>query len=134
MSGAFTTYGRKLLIEGLFVSPAPLGDVYIAMTFVIPGTTDDATRLVEPVGNNYARKAYGFANGWQAGSAGEVFNTAPVTFGMPSADWGTIRGWAICSAAAAGKVIAAGPLRQPTPVRVGMLPEIATRGIRAALR
>lgn len=134
MSGSFTTYGRKLLIDGLFVSPAALGDVYIAVTFVIPGTTDDATRLVEPVGNNYERKAYPFTNGWQSGTPGEIFNTAPVTFKIPSADWGTLRGWAICSASTLGKVIAAGPLRQPTPVRAGMLPEIATRGIRAALR
>lgn len=132
MSGSFTTYGRKLLIDGLFISPVSIGTVHIALTFVIPGTTDDATRLIEPVGLNYARQAY--SGGWLAGTAGEAFNANQITWPLPSADWGVVRGWAMCSAATGGKVIASGSLRSPTPVKLGTQPQIDTRGIRVALR
>jgi hypothetical protein len=132
VAGSFTTYGRKLLIDGLFITPAPIGTVYVALCFVVPGTTDDATRLIEPIGLNYSRKSY--AGGWLAGTAGEAFNANQVTFAVPSAEWGVLRGWAICNAATAGKVIASGALRSPTPVKAGTQPVIATRGIRVALR
>jgi len=132
MSGSFTTYGRKLLIDGLFITPNSIGTVYIALAFVVPGTTDDATRLIEPAGLNYSRKAY--AGGWLAGTAGEVFNASIVTFNTPSGDWGVVRGWAICSAVVGGKVIGSGALRSPTPIKIGNVPTIAVRGIRAALR
>lgn len=133
MSGSFTTYGRKLLIDNLFVAPtAGIGTVYIALCFVVPGTTDDATRLIEPVGLGYARKSY--AGGWLTGQPGEAFNGNQITFALPSADWGVLRGWAMCNTLTAGKVIASGALRAPTPVKVGTQPIIATRGIRVALR
>lgn len=132
MAGSFTTYGRKLLIDGLFIQPAGIGTVYIALAFVVPGTTDDATRLIEPVGLGYERKSY--AGGWLAGTAGEAFNGNQISFNVPSGDWGVLRGWAMCNLSTGGKVIASGALRAPTPVKAGTQPVIATRGIRVALR
>ena len=131
--GAFTAYGRSLLLNGLFVAPATVGNTLIALTSVIPGTADDVSRLVEPVVGSYARNAYPFASGWEAGQAGELFNRVAVTFITPTADWGAIRGWALLTGDAA-HVVATGELRQVVVVKSAMSVVIPVHGIRAVLK
>lgn len=134
--GAFTVYGRKRLMDSLFVAVDQVGDLWIALTLVVPGTSNDASRLVEPVGGAYARAAYPQSNGWTPSPTGEVFNAASFTFPVPNATWGTVRGWAaVTTASGDGNVLMSGPLRQPVTIQLGATAPVVDIGaLRATLR
>lgn len=131
--GSFTPYGRKLMVDSLFVTGATIGNVWIALCAVVPGSVDDSSRLVEPKTGAYARAAY--TGGWTSGTAGEVVSVGAVTFPVPSSNWGTLRGWAICNALTGGNVIAVGSLVIPKSVTLGMTaPVIPAGAMKASLR
>lgn len=131
--GSFTPYGRKLLLDSLFITGATLGSVWVALTVVVPGTVDDAARLVEPREGDYARAPY--SAGWTAGQPGEVLSAGVVTFPQPTGRWGTVRGWALVSAATDGNVIAVGAFTVPKTVTSVMTPPtIAAGGLKVMMR
>lgn len=84
----------------------PPADLYVALSTANP--TDDASGLVEPSGNGYARQAVSFN---AAGADGATENTAQLTFGpCTTTSWGTITHFAIFDAATNGNMLYYGQL------------------------
>ncbi|WP_058602327.1 phage tail fiber protein [Aureimonas ureilytica] len=107
---AMTNYLEKKLLDhtlGKAAYTMPT-NVYLALFTADPGETGSLSAEVSAGG--YAR--YGITPGMAAAdaSAGTSSNTAAVTFGPASADWGTITHIAVMDAASGGNMLLYGAL------------------------
>ena len=83
-------------------------NTYLALCTTAPSETDTGSTLAEPTGlTGYARKVLTAAD-WNAASGGQIANAATITFATITAGTATILGWALCTAASGGDVIAYG--------------------------
>jgi hypothetical protein len=105
-----------------FTAPAT---VYLALytgaapTDASTGTTPGGS-TVEVSGGNYARAAVtNNATNWPAASGGSKSNGTAITFATPSANWGSIVGWAIVDALTNGNILYKGALTTPKTVNNG---------------
>lgn len=129
-----TTYGRNLILGCTFLNGTRPTSVYYALTLAIPGSSDDASLLVEPAVAEYARKLYTVSSGFYAITPGEISNTSVITFNTPVTDWGMVRGWAMCTALTGGLVIAGGALKQPRRAVAGSVLRIGIDATRLSVR
>lgn len=98
--GAFSDYLEEALLNHVlrntaYTAPAT---VYLALFTTAPGEAGGGT---EVSGGGYARQAISF----NAPSGGTCTNSADVNFPQATADWGTIQGFGIFSAATGGNLL-----------------------------
>ncbi|MGE5572922.1 MAG: hypothetical protein ACM3ZU_07900 [Bacteroidota bacterium] len=98
--GAFSDYLEAALLNHVlrntaYTAPAT---VYLALFTTAPGEAGGGT---EVSGGGYARQAISF----NAPSGGTCTNSADVNFPQATADWGTIQGFGIFSAATGGNLL-----------------------------
>lgn len=114
---SMSDYLENKLIDHIFratsyTMPATL---YVALYTASPTDTGGGTE-VSTSGTNYARVALnpsvsnwlstnGTASGASSGTGGTTSNNATITFGAPSASWGSITHVAITDASSAGNVL-----------------------------
>lgn len=130
----FTAYGRKQLVDCLFMGGTPPTTLYIALTVAVPMDSDDSAQLVEPLNAEYARVAYVVADGFDEISPGVLVNARAVQFPTPVTDWGTVRGWALCTASTGGLVLANGPLKQTKRLGIGVPVQMRSGALRITTR
>jgi len=92
---------------------------YIALTLGEPRGADTglSVMLMEPQGGAYTRKLYGTGPSWWLLDGTTLSNTADVTFPTPSAPWGYVTHFALCSTAIAGDLFAWGALQNPQMIK-----------------
>lgn len=101
---AISTYlANELLDHILQVGAYSAPTVYLAAS-----TTDPATTLTEPVGNNYSRVA--LSGKFSAAALKASANTALISFPQASGSWGTIAYFAVCDNPSGGNVLWSGEL------------------------
>lgn len=110
-----SNYAEGKLIDHLFrtASFAKPATLYFALFTTIPG--EDGAGGVEVSGGNYARVAVtgsdaNFTAPVDATPGRKTANANVITFGAPSAAWGTVIGYGVYDAASGGNLIAAGSL------------------------
>ena len=87
--------------------------LYVAVMFSAPRFLDKGADLDEPTGGAYARVAVtNDVNHWGPAAQGIKTNSLDILFPTATANWGTLRQWAICDAATAGKIITWGNMPQ----------------------
>lgn len=122
------------LLKGVIWS-APPSTLYVALFKTVPGLDGTGGVEVSTSGTNYARLPITNSQ-WQGPAAGatrEYSNTIDLTFGVPSADWGTIVGCGLYDAAAAGNLYCTATLSTNKTVSNGDgAPKILTGQLRWA--
>ena len=128
---AMSDYLENKLVDWFFRGQAftPPATVYIAL--LTATTDDDGSPLTEVSGGSYARVAVAssLAN-WagtqsagstvaSSGASGTTSNNNPVTFPVPTANWGNITHFAIMDASSGGNVLYYGALTAPKTVNNG---------------
>jgi hypothetical protein len=101
-----STYAANKVLDHLLqVAAYAAPTVYLAAS-----TTDPASVLTEPVGNNYSRVA--LSGKFSAASARSSSNTSLISFPQASGPWGTITHYALTDApgTGAGNIIWSGAL------------------------
>lgn len=112
-------YGRDQSLAAFFMpdqfdSPEV---VYVAICLSVPTVGDTGDDLVEPSDDQYVRQPYPIGGDyWAFTGRGGVSNTAEVSFGVPSEDWGDVVGWALCTDEAGGSTYYVGELNNPLRV------------------
>lgn len=131
---AITQMLSSLLMPSQAVSLASddgTGSVYIALTTSIPLLGAPGNKLVEPQSTTYARKEYGLgADYWVLEGGRAISNAKDIAWDTPTEDWKMVRGWAMCTAATAGIVIASGALSNPFFIKSGTQPVVPTGALR----
>lgn len=128
---AMSRYLEAKLIDHIFRAttydmPSTL---YIALLTTAAAATDTGTTIsngsgtgveVPTSGTGYARKSHNpSTSNWLPAAAGVTNNLIAIVFGQATADWGTIRGVAICDAATNGNMLFYGTLATPQVVQAG---------------
>jgi len=121
MSG-LSLYGRGQMLAAYFtpdIFTAP-DALFLALSLAVPTPGDTGTDLFEPDDPAYTRVAYGLGSAWWTlTGAGAVVNTQEAPFGVPTADWGTLTGWALCTDVSGGDLVYHGALDTPVQVVAG---------------
>lgn len=106
MASGLTDYAKGEALSALLPNGT---DVYVGLFFTVP-TADDGTGGVEASGSGYSRTAWQF---WTDDSSGDVVyrvNNGAVDLFECTADLDDVNGWGIWDAAAAGNLLAFGPI------------------------
>ena len=131
---AITQMLSSLLIPSQAVSLVPdsgTGSVYVALTSSVPLLGVSGDKLVEPTSSTYSRKEYGLdVNYWMLEGGRAISNKQDIVWDMPTEDWKMIRGWALCTAATAGIVVASGALSNPFFIKSGTQPIVPAGALR----
>jgi hypothetical protein len=112
-------YGRDqslaaFFMPDLFDAPAL---VYVALTLVLPTEGDTGSDLIEPSDPIYLRQPYQIGSEfWGLTGRGGASNLDEISWGVPSVDWGDMRGWALCSDESGGRTYYLGELNPPLRV------------------
>lgn len=109
----FTFDGRSMLLQHLLTPDAddaePLGALWLALVNSSVKPTDDGTSISELAATSYTRVGVGaLADYWTLVGHGVIANATPVYWPAATSDWGRVIGWALCTDAQAGLVIAGG--------------------------
>jgi hypothetical protein len=107
---------KHVFRTGSFVKPTAL---YVALFTAAPS---DAGGGTEVAGGNYARQNLAPLDAnWTApdGTGGLTDNAVAITYGAPSANWGSITHFAIFDAVTAGNMLIHGALTTPKTVNNG---------------
>lgn len=100
-----------------FAAPA---NVYIALFTVLPA--DDGTGGTEVSGTGYARVAVvNNTTNWPVTTTGTKSNGVTFSFPSPGGAWGTVVGFGIYDAAAAGNLLYYGALSAPKTIATGQV-------------
>ena len=107
----FTFDGRSMLLKHLFTPDdplvEPLGTLWLALTNAPLQVSDDGDSLSELVAASYTRVGIGALDEyWTLTSHGVLVNATSVYWPAASDEWGLITGWALCTEATSGLVIA----------------------------
>ena len=103
---------------------APLANLYIALFTTLPG--DDGLLGVEVAGAGYARATVvNNVGNWPAAVGGTKSNANAITFGSPGAPWGTVVGFGIYDALAAGNLLYYAALSSPKTIATGQVYKFA---------
>lgn len=112
MRGELTEAGRALMLSCVFTPAYAVNQssFFVALTTITPSGGDDSAELVEPSsGAGYSRAEVPVNTGWEL-DGGQVYNTADLSFGIPTEDWGLLRAWALVDSEGDGLVLAFGSL------------------------
>jgi hypothetical protein len=109
-SNGISNYAANGFLDRMFRNQAfTVSANHVALCTAAPTDSSTGTTIVEPSGNNYARKEInengGASPAWGTVASGAVANGAAVTFNTPSGSWGTITHMAICDAATVGNLL-----------------------------
>jgi len=121
MAGGLSDWGATELAGVLFGALDPPAGYWVALVTDEPGPTADGTDLteLEPAGGGYARLYYPSGLDRWAIDGNAVVNLTGLDFGTPTADWGLLSHYALCSAAVAGGVYGHGEFANPVYVAAG---------------
>lgn len=87
----------------------PLGALWLALVNAPVQPTDDGTSISELAATSYTRTGLGALDEfWVLTSHGVMSNATAVYWAPASTTWGRVSGWALCTAAQDGLVIAGG--------------------------
>lgn len=130
MAVVLTDYGSQVWLNTLFgLQPFPAG-YYVALLTGDGGDGFDGTELasIEPpltdpdtlAATNYHRVLVPTGlSYWGDAEGGFTTNLTVLDYGTPTADWGNVVGWALCTDSTAGYVYAMGDFSNPQYVASG---------------
>ena len=107
----------KELLQGIAITP--LTDLYVALFTVAPNLDGTGGTEVPTSGTNYARQQISVATSSWNISGLEFSNSNDVTFGVPSANWGTVNATALFDSASGGNLIQVATLQNPKTISNG---------------
>ena len=128
-----SAFGRAQSLAAMMIPSQYIGQAvfFLALCTVVPTAYDNGSSIVEPTASAYQRAPYGVdTDFWTANTDGTVFNAQEIDFAAPNpleADWGMIKGWALCTDASGGNTCWLGEL--VTPRRVLATSSAVTIGI-----
>jgi hypothetical protein len=97
--------------------------LYVGLHVGGSAPNNDGTGIVEPTGGGYTRATIvRNTTNFPASTAGEVKNSAVVTFPQASADWGTVTHFVIYDALTNGNAVVVGTITTPKAVLSGDTP------------
>jgi hypothetical protein len=131
MASIVTSYGSDLWTKILFDLEAVPTNYYVALCESLPDEEGDGTDLagIEPA-DGYARlQTPTNSTYWATNADGLVTNASLLTFPNPTADWGRLEAYALCTALTGGEVICAGEFSQPLYIRLGVPARISAGGL-----
>lgn len=135
MPGGITDFGAQQWLAALFdVISGPSG-YYVALCAAAPGVAADGDMLadLEPSGGGYSRQLYGVGSGNWGVSGNFLTNINPLAFPTPTADWGRVSHFALCSATSSGQVYAWGEFLNPQFVSAAYAFSIPSGGLSVAM-
>lgn len=107
---SLTTWGANHHLDRVYGSGEP-ATLYLAVMSEQPTTLTTGAGLAEPVGNGYARVAITNNSTSFSGAAdGVKTNALDITFPQATGAWGTMRFWALCTAATEGNIVSWGKI------------------------
>lgn len=112
MPSGVSDFGSSTWLAALFgVTPIP-AEYFIALCTDEPGSAMDGDILtdLEPVDAAYQRQPYWPGSlSWESNGP-YLTNLKPISFPLPSVDWGYLTHYAVCSAATSGQLYAWGEI------------------------
>lgn len=128
MTGQLTLYGAGELLNSFFGRGAtPPNSFYLALIKdVAPTPYVNGNELDEPIGGGYARaEVPNDAGTWSnAGALNITGLQTTIEFVTATADWGTIRYWALCNDIVSGSPYFVGQLDSPQVVLNGEIAQV----------
>lgn len=116
-SGTFSNFAETTVLAHLTgqdnAAWANLAPTFLALTTVVPDSSKTGSTITEANYTGYARLSVAAAS-WAAavsggaGAASSIANSATLTFAACTAGTSTVIGWALCTAATVGNVLAWG--------------------------
>lgn len=104
----------------------PLGTLWLALTVAPLQASDDGDSLSELVAPSYTRVGIGALDEyWTLTSHGVLSNATPVYWPAASGEWGLVTGWALCTEATSGLVIAGSPFMDAIHIGVQQVVALA---------
>lgn len=106
---SLSRWGANHHLDVVYGAEPPVATFYIAAAFTSPGYLSTGSTLDEPDGGGYARVEVPNSHaGWTHAADGMKSNMADILFPTATEAWGTIRFWAICTAATDGEIVSYG--------------------------
>jgi hypothetical protein len=130
MPGRVSQYGSGRFLQAFFGLADPPATFYLALTKALPSDVQNGTSIAAiepPAGGGYARVAIAAgAGGWELLSdIGVVVNVNAISFPTPTADWGKVTHFVLCTAATGGEILVSGSLNEDFYVQAGVTCTIA---------
>jgi hypothetical protein len=122
MPSGVSNYASQSWLPLLFGIGATPAAYYVGLTSQPPLASYDGTAVmaIEPQGGAYSREVLGVGASWWDNSNGVISNHGNVVYTTPTADWGYLTHYILCSAAGAGNLYCWGELRNPQKVVQGV--------------
>ena len=119
----FTFDGRSMLLTTLLTPDDPdvvtLGTLWLALVNAPVKPTDDGDSIPELAATSYTRVGIGaLEEYWTLTAHGVLSNATAVYWPAATSDWGRVSGWALCTLAQGGEVIAGGDFLEVLNVEV----------------
>lgn len=116
-----TLWGANHHLDRVYGSGEP-ATVYLAAMLSEPVYLDTGSDLDEPIGMAYARVAItNNSSNWSESADGLKTNAQDIVFPQATGTWGTMRYWAICTAATGGQIISWGVMSSQLVLEGGAL-------------
>jgi hypothetical protein len=129
VSGQITVWGASRLLSNAFsrTTTPPLNYYMALLPSVAPTAFINGSEFVELTGGGYSRvQIPNDGTAWVLGTdQTNVANKAGITFPTASANWGTIRYWALTDASTGGNVYFTGSFNTPVTVNSGDIMTVA---------
>lgn len=135
MPAGVADYGASTWLGVLFgLAKAPTL-YWLALCTDQPGTAMDGDVLadLEPADKAYRRVRYGIGADYWAVNGNFVTNTDEIAFGVPTADWGYLNHFALCTASSGGDLYAWGEFISPAYVATDVQAVVPVGGLVVAL-
>lgn len=119
----FTFDGRSMLLQNLLTPDdpgvVPLGTLWMALVNAPVRPSDDGDSISELAATSYTRVGIGaLMEYWALTAHGVLSNATAVYWPAATSDWGRVSGWALCTSALSGLVIAGGDFLDSLQVEV----------------
>lgn len=126
MAGGISTKGASTWLPALFGLGSAPSQYYVGLVSGEPRGADDGTTIfpMEPNGAGYGRQLYGTGPSWWTVDGTVVSNTTSIAFPVPTAPWGYLTHFVLCSAAHFGDLFAWGVLQNPQIVVQSVAPRL----------
>lgn len=106
---SLSRWGANHHLDVVYGGAPPIPTFYVAALYTSPVYLSTGSTLDEPSGGGYARvEVANDDTGWTHAADGMKSNMADVLFPVATENWGTIRFWAICTAATGGEIVTYG--------------------------
>jgi len=122
MASATTSdFQHHLFMEKVFhgIDWTVYTDIFVALFITLPNLAGSGGQEVNDVGTNYTRISVPVGSGNWDVSGLEYSNAEDITYGVPSATWGTIVGAGLYDASTGGHLLYTAPLTTSKSVSAG---------------